>query len=193
MDSGMGAMENGRGLARIKHAEGAGVIEAVIRLGRAGVFDTEVARQPQGTFIDQGRGTGCAELRIGIRRNCQLATFVDGQGSAAGRVDCHLLERQRRVAGDGGDHELVGGYGRSIHLDYAVEAGRRSAFSLCIAPFVVGAREGDEISVSVRQRQRIKGSQIGGRGQVVGLAGNERTFLVSGRQSVGIIVGDDFQ
>ena len=54
----MGAMENGRGLARIKHAEGAGVIEAVIRLGRAGVFDTEVARQPQGTFIDQGRGTG---------------------------------------------------------------------------------------------------------------------------------------
>ena len=78
MDSGMGAMENGRGLARIKHAEGAGVIEAVIRLGRAGVFDTEVARQPQGTFIDQGRGTGCAELRIGIRRNCQIATFVDG-------------------------------------------------------------------------------------------------------------------
>ncbi len=77
MDSGMGAMENGRGLARIKHAEGAGVIEAVIRLGRAGVFDTEVARQPQGTFIDQGRGTGCAELRIGIRRNCQIATFVD--------------------------------------------------------------------------------------------------------------------
>ena len=113
--------------------------------------------------------------------------------SAAGRVDCHLLERQRRVAGDGGDHELVGGYGRSIHLDPAVEAGRRSAFSLCIAPFVVGAREGDEIGVSGRQRQRLKGSQIGGRGQVVGLAGNERTFLVSGRQSVGIIVGDDFQ
>lgn len=109
MDSGVGTMESGIAIYRIKHAEGARVIEAVMHIGRAAVFNAEAAaRQPQGAFIDQGRGTGRAEDRTGLR-NCQIATFVDGQGSTVGRAYRYVIQRQRRVAGSGGDDELVGG------------------------------------------------------------------------------------
>ena len=106
----MGTMESGIAIYRIKHAEGARVIEAVMHIGRAAVFNAEAAaRQPQRCpFIDQGRGTGRAEDRTGLR-NCQIATFVDGQGSTVGRAYRYVIQRQRRVAGSGGDDELVGG------------------------------------------------------------------------------------
>ena len=73
-----------------------------MHIGRAAVFNAEAAaRQPQGAFIDQGRGTGRAEDRTGLR-NCQIATFVDGQGSTVGRAYRYVIQRQRRVAGSGG-------------------------------------------------------------------------------------------
>ena len=163
MDRGIGAMEGDgghRGGSRIGgHGEGAGVIEAVMRIVRASVFDIQAfARQRQGAFIHYGRGPRGTERGSIIPRRMEgkIEIPINDQGSAVGRIDCHLIESQCRVAGDGGDHELVGGYGRSIHLDRAVEAGRRSAFSLFIAPFVVGVREGDEIGVFGRQRQRIR-------------------------------------
>ena len=126
--------------------------------------------------------------------NCQGATFVDGQGSAVGRFDFHFLESQRRVAGDGGNDEFVGGGSYALaHFDRAGETGRRSTFSFFVAPFAIGAREGDGICVAGRQRQRLKGSQIGGRGQVVGLGGKERALPVLCRQAIVAKANDLFQ
>ena len=109
MDSGVGTMESGIAIYRIKHAEGARVIEAVMHIGRAAVFNAEAAaRQPQGAFIDQGRGTGRAEDRTGLR-NCQITTFVDGQGSTVGRAYLCLLIGGVTFVCSRGDDELVGG------------------------------------------------------------------------------------
>ena len=121
-----------------------------MHIGRAAVFNAEAAaRQPQGAFIDQGRGTGRAEDRTGLR-NCQIATFVDGQGSTVGRAYRYVIQRQRRVAGSGGDDELVGGRAWG---DDILPLKRPRSGSLFITPFVVGVEEHEGHRIARRQGQ----------------------------------------
>lgn len=123
---------------------------------------------------------------------CQLATLVDGQGTITIYADGHILERQRRVTGGGGDNEWDIGRSYALrHLNRAGETDPHSIFSYFITPFVVGARE-EKGGTTSRKFQRSNLSQIVGRLHVgSGLAGNG--FTVSGRQAVSAEGGDSFQ